>query len=1198
MNKAYLTDSLRSIRDTFTRFVSIIAIVTLGCSIFCGFNAVYPDMVGTADAYYKQYNLMDLRLQSFLGLYDADLDAIRAIEGVKAVQGERFVDGFVQMPTGEGDKYEGIVDIDGSELTLRVMGLDLNKAVAFQNGENDPNYINRLQLIEGRYPEQITECVVTCSDLTTPDQFKIGNTIRIAGDGEEMSYYLKNTDFTIVGIVKTPYWVSYERGTTTAGSGKLGDYIYVKDSPEDSVFSAKMSYYSEVYVTLDDADEYGAYSKAYDEYVSRMQKKIVSAVEPLAAASRNRLNIGLEDRINAAKPQIAQAEGTVNARLDEGKSQLDQLYEMEKSGADELERIQKEVDEKYDAAQADIQAGSDQYVAAVEEYNQKQLAVSTGQAELEQKKLQYNQKRTEADLAKEQLDKAETKIAIATAEINATTALIASTETTLNTLKSRQDVSQSDLDLDGMAQRLEQTNPDLAKTLRSASNLTAQGMAADAIVEVNTLLDKYKSDLVVATEQRDAGQQEWNARNEEYQAANDKLIAVKAELDAAESQLNRAQKELDSYKEQIEAGGNRIQYNSLQAQTEYTIAQVKLAQQMTKLQNIKAIIAQAEETYAKTKAEVNASLGLAKTEYNRAQRLLKNIQAGAGWSVYTRHDSPGYSGYGEAAENMRRISYFFPVFFFLVSTLICLTTMTRMVEEERIQLGTLKALGYTNRMISSKYTTYAVLASSAGAVFGIIIGFIALPLAITSAWNIMYEMPDITVTFYPTYIILGILISVVTTVFATRIACRKDFASVPAVLMRPKSPKDGKRVWLERITPVWKRLSFTGKVTMRNLFRNKRRFVVTVLGIAGCTALLLTSFGLRNAIGSVIADQYGENGIDEFDLQVVIDEPQISSDDSVPVREVESLEISGKPAIKSAMLAYLKVCTGSSSRSQKDLEVDILVPEKPQIIRDFINIRADGKDVPFTDDGAVITRKLSEKTKTGVGDYLTLTWTEGSTEHTYDVKVLGVADNYTFHYVYMTPYCYHQMTHGVAPTYNYLFCNTNPDLDSDEKAELEKAVNNVSGINGTVYTSVIVDSFSNIVRALNIIIYILIAAAMALAVVVLYNLNNININERVKELATLKVLGFYDTEVSSYIYRENIILTFFGVVLGLLAGVPFDMLVIRVIDIDALTFKTDIGWLGFVLACAVTLFFALVVNIKMHFNLKKISMVESLKSVE
>ncbi|MBQ3888929.1 MAG: ABC transporter permease, partial [Clostridia bacterium] len=226
------------------------------------------------------------------------------------------------------------------------------------------------------------------------------------------------------------------------------------------------------------------------------------------------------------------------------------------------------------------------------------------------------------------------------------------------------------------------------------------------------------------------------------------------------------------------------------------------------------------------------------------------------------------------------------------------------------------------------------------------------------------------------------------------------------------------------------------------------------------------------------------------------------------------------------------------------------------------------------------------------------TWTEGSTEHTYDVKVLGVADNYTFHYVYMTPYCYYQMTHGVAPTYNYLFCNTNPDLDGDEKAELEKAVNNVSGINGTVYTGVIVDSFSNIVRALNIIIYILIAAAMALAVVVLYNLNNININERVKELATLKVLGFYDSEVSSYIYRENIILTFFGVVLGLLAGVPFDMLVIRVIDIDALTFKTDIGWLGFVLACAVTLFFALVVNIKMHFNLKKISMVESLKSVE
>ena len=264
MSKAYVTDSLRSIKKSISRFISIIVIVTMGCSFFCGLNAVGPDMLNTAKEYYDKYNLMDLRLQSYLGLYEEDLESVRQIEGVKAVQGAKFVDGYVQTLSEEG-KYEGIVDIDGSELTIRVLGVDLGMAVDFQNGIDNPNYINRLKLVEGRYAEADNECVVTCSGLTTPEQFKIGSTIKVVGDDEEITYSLKHNEFTIVGIVQTPYWVSYERGVTTAGSGKLGDFVYVSNS----AFTDKINYYSEAYITLDGADEFEPYTDEYDEFVGK-----------------------------------------------------------------------------------------------------------------------------------------------------------------------------------------------------------------------------------------------------------------------------------------------------------------------------------------------------------------------------------------------------------------------------------------------------------------------------------------------------------------------------------------------------------------------------------------------------------------------------------------------------------------------------------------------------------------------------------------------------------------------------------------------------------------------------------------------------------------------------------------------------------------------------------------------------------------
>ncbi len=1188
MTNSYITDSFRSIQRSFSRFVSIIAIVAMGSGLFCGLNAIGPDMVDTANTYYDEYNLMDLRLQSYLGLYDEELEKVRQIEGVEAVQGVKFVDGYVQTPNDKGE-YEGIVDIDGSEMTIKVTGLDLMTAVNFQNGEDNPNYINRLKLIEGRYPESPNECVVTCSGLTTPEQFKIGNTLKIRGDDEDIGYYLKNNILTIVGVIQTPYWVSYERGVTTAGSGKLGDFIYVSND----AFTENITYYSEAYITLEGADQYEAYSKEYDEFVESMQQKIAAEAEKLSAESRNRLIIGLPQKVASAKQQIDIAESTVGGALEEGRAQLEELYELEKTGAKQLEEAQKTMDEEYAKVQGQLQDGSNQYVAAVNEYNARITQFSQSQVTLANKQSEYNAKKMEADSARDKLNEAKLQLTVAEKEIKYTETLVETASGTLKTLEENQNVAQDDLLLDQMAERLEETNPELAKILKSASNLTAQGMAADAIVEVEQLLDQYNSELAVAKQQYAEGKSEYDVNNAECTAAEQKLADAKAQLDAAQSELDKAEKQLQEYKTQIEASGDQLQYGSIEAQTKYMTAQATLALKMTQYQNIQAIIEQAEKTFAEKEELVNSKIGVARTAYNKGAGLIENINEGVGWSVYTRHDNPGYTGYGQAADNMIRLAYIFPTLFFIVSTMVCLTTMTRMVEEERTQLGTLKALGYSNKMIASKYLLYAGLASGVGVIFGIALGFTAVPKILAAAWGIMYEMPDLIASFMPLFLVLGVVLSIGTTSFATYYACYKELASVPAVLMRPKAPKAGKRVFLEKVDFIWSRLSFTGKVTVRNLFRNKKRFAVTVIGIAGCTALLLAACGLRDAISGVIDNQYGKGtGIAQYDLQVVLKEGQANYNDSQMVAQINGYE-----NVEESMLGYLKVCHGYSDRTDKEMEIDILIPENPDVMKNFINLRKGDEIIPYTNEGAIITKKLASKTDTKIGDPITISWTEGSKTVEYQVTVADIVDNYAFHYVYMTPAYYQQVT-GAVLDYNYLFCKLSEDITSEQKVQLEKEINNIKGVNGSVYTTVVIDNFANIVNTLNMVIMLFIIAAMALAIVVLYNLNNINVNERIRELATLKVLGFYNGEVSAYIYRENIFLTIIGIAAGLVLGIPLNIAVVGVVDIDTLTFKTDLEPQSFIIAAVATAVFAVIVNLIMHFKLKKISMVESLKSVE
>lgn len=1190
LTKAYKTDTLRSVKNTLSRFISIIAIVALGTSFFVGFNAVYPDMIDTADEYFEDYNLMDIRVQSNIGIYESELNALAEIDGVKSVMGQKFVDGLVEMLNDDDDpQFEGLVDIDGSQLTIRAFALDVDKAVAFSaEDEDNDDYINRLRLIKGEWPDEPGECVITDSGLTTPDEFKIGEIIKIVGDGEGLDTYLTTTEFTVVGIVESPYWISFERGATMAGSGKLGDYIYI---PQET-FTDQMNYYSEAYITVEGADKYEPYSKKYDRCVDPVIASIREESDSILALASSELLTTLPQKIADGEATYSKAEAYASQKLAEAYEELETLRSFSENGESTLSDYQNEIDSQYAAALSQLASGNSQYASKLKTYNSYLNKVNSSETLLRQKEAEYDNKYSEYLSAKDQLNEANTKILVAEGQIQSMEKLISSTNTVSTQFANNYDAKVEDLDLEGMAKSVEDYNPELANKLRTAAGLTAQGMTADVSGLLKETLNTYNAELNQNKRDLENAKNQYSAGKAKLTAADAELKQAKAELNNANSKLTSSKQQLDSYKRQLDDANIKLKMGELESDSKRQSAQSQLDIKKAQAEAAAGNLAEYEAKYNATEKAVNDQLLAARSQLDKAKNTFELITTGdAALTVYDRTDSPGYSGYGSAAFNMKALAKVFPTFFFIVSTLICLVTMTRMVEEERTQLGTLKALGYDNKTIVAKYIAYALAASLIGSVIGTTVGFIVFPKAITAAWGIMYDLPKVNLHYFLGYALLATIIAVASTCGASYWACRSELASVPAVLMRPKPPKEGKRVLLENIDSIWSRLNFTSKITVRNLFRNPKRFVMTLVGIGGCTALLLAGFGLSDSVSACIEKQYGADGVAQYDLQVVLKDPTTS--DSFIVNELDRMT-----EIDDMMLAKLQVCTGSSSRTDNELEVDVLVPENPDMLSKLVNLETKrGKTKTLDDSGAIITQKFANKMNAGVGDTVTLTWTEGSREVTYDVRVAAIVQNYTFHYVYMTPAYYEEVT-GKAPDYTYIYTSLKDDISKAERVQLENEINSYTEVNGSVYTSVVRNSFENIISALNLVIIVLIIAAGALAFVVLYNLNNINVNERIRELATLKVLGFYDGEVSAYIYRENIILTLLGTAIGLVLGIPIQRLIVSVIDIDTVTFGTQLDFTSFIFAAALTIIFAVIVNLIMHFNLKHIKMVESLKSVE
>jgi putative ABC transport system permease protein len=555
--------------------------------------------------------------------------------------------------------------------------------------------------------------------------------------------------------------------------------------------------------------------------------------------------------------------------------------------------------------------------------------------------------------------------------------------------------------------------------------------------------------------------------------------------------------------------------------------------------------------------------------------------------VTDRNANPGYAEYKDNADRLSAIASAFPVFFFLIAALVSLTTMTRMVEEHRLQIGTLKALGYSNLDIMAKFLVYGTLASLVASVAGLTVGFTLFPTIIYNAYSSLYNLSDIIKSFYPSYSIISIIVALLCTTLTAWIASRVELRSNASVLMRPKSPKSGQRILLERIPFVWKRMSFMQKVTARNLFRYKQRMFMTVFGVAGCTALILTGFGLKDSIGSISGQQFGT--IMKYDAYIALHE-------DVPTDVLDAYEqmITSESAITGSLNVAQETVTARES-GVNDQDVNLFIPASIDSLSGYVELRdrVSGEAQTLTDEGAIVSEKLAKLYGLELGDQLTLVDNENEI---FKIQVAGITENYVRHYIYMTP-TYYSSIFEDEPMFNTELLNYNVQDRTWEDKIGEQLMAN-GRVAAVSFSSSVGSAFDETMGSMDVVTLVLVVSAAALAFVVLYNLTNINVSERIRELSTIKVLGFYDKEVTMYIYRENILLSVLGIVAGSGLGIVLHSFVLNTAELDATMFAPIIKWSSYIYAALLTLLFSGIVMVFMHIKLKRIHMIEALKSVE
>lgn len=913
------------------------------------------------------------------------------------------------------------------------------------------------------------------------------------------------------------------------------------------------------------------------------------------------------EQLNAAKQQVSDGE----AQLREAEKTLESKQAELDSGREQLEKGKNTIKETKTALTSQkeqCEAGLVQVSEGESQISSSEEALSGQQAQLDELTSQKEALSSQAAELQAQYDagaeagKTEEELAELSTQIQTLSGQISAMEEQINAGQAQIDGAQAELA--AKKSELAQTRAELESSLGQINEGFSQ------IKEQEETLSGTEAQLNEGQEELDKGKKELETKKAELSAAKEEIAANQATLDDGQSQLDSARAQLSSGRQQLEekqaqlnAGQAEIQANTekltssqaeldaneqklLDGEKEIRENEQKLKDAKKDLEDAKKKLSDGKKEYQDGKKEADDKIAEARQKIEDAQKEVDDIETPE-WIVTDRNDLPEYSDFGDNAERLKNIGKVFPMIFFLVAALISLTTMTRMVEEQRTQIGTMKALGYGKASIASKYLSYAFLATVGGSIAGVLFGEKVLPFIIIQAYGIMYwNIGDhMQLDYELQYALIASGAAVICTMGATLFSCAKTLAETPASLMRPPAPKEGKRILIERISFIWKHLSFSWKSSMRNLFRYKKRLFMTIFGIAGSMGLMLVGFGLYDSIMDIAILQYDQ--IQHYDAMVINDE------DATDSQEKDLLKfLDGNSEIDHYTRVQLTKMTAPKEKGS--VSIYVYVPENTENFKEDVTLRdrKSHEQYELTDDGAVICEKTASLIGVKTGDEITLE----KDNRKYKVKITAVTENYMGHYVYMTPPCY-EKTFGEKPEYSSTVYTMKEDAESDLET-LGNAILKYPAALSISYTSSTAGQVERMLGSLGAVIWVLIISAGMLAFVVLYNLNNINITERQRELATLKVLGFYDGEVSQYVFRENVLLSFIGILAGAVFGIFLHRYVITTVEVDAVMFGRNIKPISFVYSGLITFGFSMFVNMVMHFKLKKIDMVESLKSVE
>ena len=1063
-----LTDFIREVRHTYSRFLSILLLSALAVAFLVGLRATAPDMEYTADNYYDSHHLMDGYVMSTMGLTQEDLQALAQADGVDQVEGAWSVDATA-------------VD---SIVSMRSM----------------PEELNLLNVVEGRLPQQADECV-TEQMLLTALGLEIGDTLTVTLDEADQDS-LTRTSYTIVGTVQSPLYVGTDRGSTTLGSGSIDAFVYIPRENFD------LDVYTTAYFTGEEMEALNSYSQAYADQLSALVDSLDPLAQERASLRDEEVRSEAQKELDDARSELADAQKELDdakKELDDARAELDSGWADYESGLATLEQEIKDGQAKLNAARSQLEESQTRYEQGKVDYQE-------GLAQYQDGQTAYEENLAQLDAQQEEVAKGY--------------------EEYYDALKPFEGTPMYD-------QMVEQLAPQKAKLDEAAAQIQA---GYTQLAQVKTQLEESK-----------------------------------AELDAAQAQLQAAAQQLDTGWAEYQSGQQTLDQEEARGRSQ-------LAEAKAELDDGEAEYQKGLEEYEQAKADAQPELEQAQADIDQGQKEL-DAMATCEWYVLGRDTNSGFVSYSQDAERVDNLSSIFPVIFFVVAALACLTTMTRMVEEQRTQIGSLKALGFSRLAISQKYIGYAFVASLVGGLIGLGVGATLIPAVIANAFQIMYAIPGLDYKMQLPLFVLAVLAAVACTTGAALWACLSTLIDTPANLMRPRAPKAGKRVFLEYIKPIWRRLSFTWKVTMRNLFRYQKRFWMTVIGIGGCTALIVTGFGLHESIFDVLDKQFDE--ISLYDATVGLDE-DLTEEQKQGIEDY----LDGEEAVVDYMFTYQQMMDASTTGTSYD--VYLFAVDDVEEFGRFVDLRhrSDHSPVELDGSGVVIDEKLSELLGVSVGDTITL---EG--DQRVEAVVADITENYVYHYVYLTRDLYTQL-YGEDYQNNVMLLAYQDGMGVDVSNQTSETLMKMDGVASYSYIATIRDSFEDSMDAINYAVVIIIVAAAALAFVVLYNLTNINITERRSELATLKVLGFYDGETTAYVLRENVFLTIFGVILGLVLGRFLHSWMVLTVEVDLVMFGRTAPPYAYVLAAALTALFSLIVNVAAHFRLKKIDMVESLKTVE